>query len=90
MEALDNWEQHARSAYEHFEKDGNRAIIIDELASVSLIVLVFESISIIISGFLSTQLALITPLIVPSHSIHKYFLKWFSPRNCMLSNETCR
>ncbi|XP_030525107.2 CDPK-related kinase 5-like [Rhodamnia argentea] len=33
MEALDNWEQHARSAYEHFEKDGNRAIVIDELAS---------------------------------------------------------
>ncbi|XP_039172720.1 CDPK-related kinase 5 isoform X2 [Eucalyptus grandis] len=33
LEALDNWEQHARSAYEHFEKDGNRAIVIDELAS---------------------------------------------------------
>ena len=34
LEALDRWEQHARSAYEHFEKDGNRAIVIDELASV--------------------------------------------------------
>ncbi|CAL5084108.1 unnamed protein product [Urochloa decumbens] len=33
LEALDRWEQHARSAYEHFEKDGNRAIVIDELAS---------------------------------------------------------
>lgn len=33
LEALDHWEQHARSAYEHFEKDGNRAIVIDELAS---------------------------------------------------------
>ncbi|XP_030466661.1 CDPK-related kinase 5-like [Syzygium oleosum] len=33
LEALDNWEQHARSAYEHFEKDGNRTIVIDELAS---------------------------------------------------------
>ncbi|KAF8034178.1 hypothetical protein BT93_C0452 [Corymbia citriodora subsp. variegata] len=33
LEVLDNWEQHARSAYEQFEKDGNRAIVIDELAS---------------------------------------------------------
>jgi hypothetical protein len=34
LEALDRWEQHARSAYDIFEKDGNRAIVIDELASV--------------------------------------------------------
>ena len=34
LEALDRWEQHARSAYEYFEKEGNRAIVIDELASV--------------------------------------------------------
>ncbi|GMY11729.1 CDPK-related kinase 5 [Fagus crenata] len=33
LEALDQWEQHARCAYEHFEKDGNRAIVIEELAS---------------------------------------------------------
>ncbi|VFQ92055.1 unnamed protein product [Cuscuta campestris] len=33
LEALDRWEQHARCAYEIFEKDGNRAIIIEELAS---------------------------------------------------------
>ncbi|XP_059645481.1 CDPK-related kinase 5-like [Cornus florida] len=33
LEALDRWEQHARCAYELFEKDGNRAIVIDELAS---------------------------------------------------------
>ncbi|KAI3889809.1 hypothetical protein MKX03_033847, partial [Papaver bracteatum] len=33
LEALDRWEQHARCAYELFEKDGNRAIIIEELAS---------------------------------------------------------
>ncbi|XP_042456590.1 CDPK-related kinase 7-like isoform X1 [Zingiber officinale] len=33
MEALDTWEQHARQAYEFFEKDGNRSIMIDELAS---------------------------------------------------------
>lgn len=34
LEALDRWEQHARCAYELFEKDGNRAIVIEELASV--------------------------------------------------------
>lgn len=33
LEALDRWEQHARSAYENFEKDGNRIILIEELAS---------------------------------------------------------
>ncbi|KAL6209726.1 hypothetical protein ACLB2K_020666 [Fragaria x ananassa] len=33
LEALDLWEQHARCAYELFEKDGNRAIVIEELAS---------------------------------------------------------
>ncbi|XP_042494451.1 CDPK-related kinase 5-like [Macadamia integrifolia] len=33
LEALERWEQHARCAYELFEKDGNRAIVIDELAS---------------------------------------------------------
>lgn len=35
MEALDRWEQHARCAYELFDKEGNRAIKIEELASVS-------------------------------------------------------
>ncbi|XP_058078258.1 CDPK-related kinase 1-like [Magnolia sinica] len=33
MEGLDTWEQHARRAYELFEKDGNRPIVIEELAS---------------------------------------------------------
>ncbi|KAK6944469.1 Protein kinase domain [Dillenia turbinata] len=33
LEAMDSWEQHARSAYEFFEKDGNRPIMIEELAS---------------------------------------------------------
>lgn len=33
LEGLDSWEQHARCAYELFEKDGNRPIVIDELAS---------------------------------------------------------
>ncbi|XP_068661465.1 CDPK-related kinase 1-like [Aristolochia californica] len=33
MESLETWEQHARRAYEIFEKDGNRPIVIEELAS---------------------------------------------------------
>ncbi|PIN19125.1 Ca2+/calmodulin-dependent protein kinase, EF-Hand protein superfamily [Handroanthus impetiginosus] len=33
LEALDRWEQHARCAYELFEQDGNRTIMIEELAS---------------------------------------------------------
>ncbi|KAK8259219.1 hypothetical protein V6Z12_D13G041900 [Gossypium hirsutum] len=33
LEALDRWEQHAHCAYELFEKDGNRPIVIEELAS---------------------------------------------------------
>ncbi|KAK3025620.1 hypothetical protein RJ639_042118 [Escallonia herrerae] len=33
LEALDRWEQHARCAYEIFEESGNRAIVIQELAS---------------------------------------------------------
>lgn len=43
LEALDRWEQHARCAYELFEKDGNRAIVIDELASVRLFFFFFMS-----------------------------------------------
>lgn len=35
LEALDRWEQHARCAYEIFDKDGNRTIMIEELASVN-------------------------------------------------------
>lgn len=38
LEALDRWEQHARCAYELFEKDGNRAIVIEELASVCWVI----------------------------------------------------
>ncbi|GAB2227914.1 hypothetical protein Droror1_Dr00009743 [Drosera rotundifolia] len=33
LEAMESWEQHARRAYELFEKDGNRPIMIEELAS---------------------------------------------------------
>ncbi|KAK4712235.1 hypothetical protein R3W88_006748 [Solanum pinnatisectum] len=33
LEAFDRWEQHARCAYEIFEKEGNRAIMVEELAS---------------------------------------------------------
>ena len=43
LEALDRWEQHARCAYDLFEKDGNRAIVIEELASVCLICLCDET-----------------------------------------------
>ena len=35
LEALDRWKQHACCAYELFEKDGNRANVIEELASIS-------------------------------------------------------
>ncbi|XP_047160590.1 CDPK-related kinase 5-like [Vigna umbellata] len=34
LETHDQWEQRARNAYELFEKDGNKALVIDELASV--------------------------------------------------------
>ncbi|GAA0165644.1 non-receptor serine/threonine protein kinase [Lithospermum erythrorhizon] len=33
LEGLESWEQHALRAYELFEKDGNRPIMIEELAS---------------------------------------------------------
>jgi Ca2+-binding EF-hand superfamily protein len=33
LEGMESWEQHARNAYELFEKDGNRPIMIEELAS---------------------------------------------------------
>ncbi|GAB2221663.1 hypothetical protein Drorol1_Dr00012848 [Drosera rotundifolia] len=33
LEAMENWERHACRAYELFEKDGNRPIMIEELAS---------------------------------------------------------
>ena len=36
LEGMETWEQHARRAYELFEKDGNRPIMIEELASVLL------------------------------------------------------
>ncbi|XP_027363693.1 CDPK-related kinase 1 isoform X2 [Abrus precatorius] len=33
LEGMESWEQHARHAYDLFEKDGNRPIMIEELAS---------------------------------------------------------
>ncbi|GFQ01612.1 CDPK-related kinase 1 [Phtheirospermum japonicum] len=33
LEGMESWEQHARRAYDFFEKDGNRPIMIEELAS---------------------------------------------------------
>ncbi|KAH7289762.1 hypothetical protein KP509_30G018000 [Ceratopteris richardii] len=32
LEALERWEQYARTAYEYFERDGNRVINVDQLA----------------------------------------------------------
>lgn len=43
LEALERWDQHARCAYELFEKDGNRPIMIEELASVSYLSSIFQS-----------------------------------------------
>lgn len=37
LEGMETWEQHARRAYELFEKEGNRPIMIEELASVLLL-----------------------------------------------------
>lgn len=34
LEALENWEQIASTAFEHFEREGNRTISIEELAQV--------------------------------------------------------
>lgn len=34
LEGMESWEQHARCAYDIFEKEGNRPIMIEELASV--------------------------------------------------------
>ena len=36
-ESLDCWEQSVRHAYELFEMNGNRVIVIEELASVSFV-----------------------------------------------------
>lgn len=44
LEALERWEQHARCAYEIFDKDGNRAIVIEELASVSFLLFLTNAI----------------------------------------------
>lgn len=34
LEGTDRWEQYARAAYDIFEKEGNRAISVDDLARV--------------------------------------------------------
>lgn len=41
LEIVDNWEQRTRSAYDIFDQHGNRAILIEELASVSRILSCF-------------------------------------------------
>jgi len=40
LEGMESWEQHARRGYEFFEKDGNRPIMIEELASVHSLTLI--------------------------------------------------
>lgn len=37
LEALDTWEHIASTAFEHFEREGNRVISVEELARVSAI-----------------------------------------------------
>lgn len=37
LEALEGWEQIASTAFEHFEREGNRVISIEELARVCTI-----------------------------------------------------
>lgn len=38
LEALDRWDDIASTAFEHFEREGNRVISIEELARVSTII----------------------------------------------------
>jgi len=40
LEGTDRWEQHARAAYDIFEKEGNRVISVEELARVRIILLI--------------------------------------------------
>ncbi len=40
LEALDGWEQIASAAFEHFEREGNRVISLEELARVCTIMAV--------------------------------------------------
>ena len=35
LEGLDTWEEQAKKAYEIFEKEGNRVVLIEDLARVS-------------------------------------------------------
>lgn len=36
LEALEGWEKIASTAFEHFEKEGNRVISVEELAQVRI------------------------------------------------------
>lgn len=40
LEALEGWEQMASTAFEHFEREGNRVISLEELARVCTIMAV--------------------------------------------------
>lgn len=35
LDGHDRWDEQTKTAYEIFEKDGNRSIVVEELASVS-------------------------------------------------------
>lgn len=41
LEALEGWEKIASTAFEHFEREGNRAISVEELAQVSVLFICF-------------------------------------------------
>lgn len=43
LEALEGWEEIASTGFEHFERDGNRVISIEELARVCSIICFFFS-----------------------------------------------
>lgn len=61
LEALEGWEQIASTAFEHFEREGNRVISIEELARVCTIMASFFSfIYIQVLHFFHVQVAFLT------------------------------
>jgi kinase len=88
LEALDRWEQHARSAYEYFEKDGNRAIVIDELASVCFLsphVPSIRSIQCVFLSFLNFYLPSQELSLSPSVPLHVVLQDWIRHTDGKLS-----
>lgn len=58
LEGLDRWEQQTRDAYEIFEQDGNKSIVVDELASVSWLLILRRIIALALI-FFATYIILI-------------------------------